>query len=179
MPGNEKFCQDMKVRKRSIEHNNLRFVSKVRYCCGIKLRAQWSQWEEWCRNFFIRSKKWPYFSRTECTKSCGSGTRKRIKICKQSKQRKAGSGLSKIAYDDKCVGEESELKRKQASEQTENCNIQMCPGLILITGKKSTKLFSWFPVAVMVHVDFLQCIVLFCKSTWNSMFWIISRELYN
>ena len=65
---------------------------KVRYCCVKKLRAQWSEWGPW----------------GECSRSCGCGKQTRKKTCKQSKKRLKNSGLSNVAYDPTCVGEESE-----------------------------------------------------------------------
>ena len=66
--------------------------------------------------------------RSDCTKSCGGGTQVRKKTCEQSKYRKEDSAMSTLYYEKTCVGEESPQKRKQASEQTQVCNVQRCPG---------------------------------------------------
>merc|ERR1712142_51990 len=86
MPENPKFCKDMKVR----------------YCCGKKLRAQWSPWNQW----------------SDCSVTCGGGTKKRFKKCLGSRARKQGSALSKVNYNPKCVGEESELRSKHLNKKS-------------------------------------------------------------
>ena len=90
-PEFKRYCQDMKVR----------------YCCAVTLRAQWSQWHDW----------------SECSRTCGGGKQVRIKTCQQISVR---SKNSYNTYIDTCVGQESPAALKQASEQTRSCNVEGC-----------------------------------------------------
>ena len=89
-PKDKEACQDMKVR----------------YCCAKKVRAQWSDWENW----------------TTCSKTCGGGTQTRKKNCTQIEIKGKN-----IHYNRLCVGEENEARRRQVSEQTQECNVKACP----------------------------------------------------
>ena len=104
-------CNDQNMLDGS-EHGRHCQDMKVRYCCVKKMRAQWSEWGSW----------------SECTRSCGCGHTKRRKKCTQSKYRKKNSGLYNLAYNPKCVGEDTEERKKLFSEQIKSCNIEPCPG---------------------------------------------------
>merc|ERR1712142_1360858 len=80
---------------------------KVRYCCAKKMRAQWSEWQEW----------------STCTKDCGGGLKTRKKTCVQRKMR---NKKDHDLYNPTCVGENDNLKRKLIAEQTVSCNIEGC-----------------------------------------------------
>ena len=51
----------------------------------------------------------------------------RKKTCVQSNKRKKGGNLEALAYNSKCVGEESEARRKQLTVQRKVCMVQGCP----------------------------------------------------
>ena len=91
LPRVKNFCQDMKIR----------------FCCAIDLRAQWSEWGEW----------------SECSCSCDGGTKSRRKTCVQSKKRSAKSMLGVVSYNPRCAGQESEATRMAISYQESSCNL--------------------------------------------------------
>ena len=62
---------------------------KLRFCCIKKMRAHWSKWQNW----------------SECSASCGGGTRTRKKSCKQAKK-----GAKNPNYIAECVGENDPAK---------------------------------------------------------------------
>ena len=96
LPRVKNFCQDMKIR----------------FCCAIDLRAQWSQWGEW----------------SECSCSCDGGIRSRKKTCVQSKKRNGAESsklLGVVSYNPKCAGQESEATRQTIAHQESSCNLQV------------------------------------------------------
>ena len=62
--------------------------------------------------------------RTTCSKTCGGGTQTRKKNCTQIEIKGKN-----IHYNRLCVGEENEARRRQVSEQTQECNVKACPGM--------------------------------------------------
>ena len=94
LPRVKNFCKDMKIR----------------FCCAIDLRAQWSKWGEW----------------GECSCSCDGGIRSRKKTCVQSKKRNGAQSsklLGVVSYNPKCAGQESEATRMTISYQESSCNL--------------------------------------------------------
>lgn len=72
---------------------------KIRLCCKKESPAQWGKWSEW----------------TECSKSCGSGTKKRDRVCVMKKGEKEG------CFNDGPHGE------KRFREMEIACNELPCP----------------------------------------------------
>ena len=90
-----------------INENNKHFGKtcsdyKVRYCCLKERPAQWGRWSAW----------------TECTKSCGGGTRKRNRVCVEKKGEKETCFGNWPAKGDKF---------RSLKEQVKHCNELQCP----------------------------------------------------
>ena len=114
----------------------LHFHNNTTYILGIVVNCRWGSYQTW----------------SECTKSCGGGTRESIRVIEQEAK---NGGVP-------CVG---------SAKRTVACNKESCPGK-----NNGLFLFKWYKI--IKFLSMLQCINMYSYLTWNSYSWLRMGQVW-